>query len=276
MATPRARTSPSLLASPSSPQRVTSRDSLYRRSTMVLNSLFGWPAQRQGQEDEREPLLQGQAGSEDHGPDGRYGSTSGSRRVTVPKPPKVKTPVRVEAKVWLANEVSSVRASSGHVVDNGGTGKEGPAWRSGADTTRHPSSIDPAPPRPPHQRTWISWLHVSLLIGSFALALFNSSSFFGHHHPDLPEDPTNPRHPRKNHALEPGTIKTFGIIYAGIAVLTLAWGLGNYLRRVHLIKKRYSGSFDDLIGPPLICTALFFAVLLNFIIRVQQHNLELP
>ncbi|PWN25221.1 hypothetical protein BDZ90DRAFT_213171, partial [Jaminaea rosea] len=88
-----------------------------------------------------------------------------------------------------------------------------------------------------NERTWISWLHVSLLIGSFSLALFNS------------------------------TIKTFGIIYAGIAILTLAWGLGNYLRRLHLIKTKYAGSFDDLVGPPLICAALFIAVLLNFIVR---------
>lgn len=76
--------------------------------------------------------------------------------------------------------------------------------------------------------------------------------------------------------LSRSTIKTFGIIYAGIAILTLAWGLGNYLRRLHLIKTKYAGSFDDLVGPPLICAALFIAVLLNFIVRVQQHNLEVP
>ncbi|CAO1622398.1 unnamed protein product [Parajaminaea phylloscopi] len=198
-------------------------DSLARRSALALQSVFGWP---KVDEDEREPLLNNGNGEASTS----YGATSGdNRRFAVPRPPKVKGPVRVEAKVWLANE-----------------------------------------------RTWISWLHVSILIGSFALALFNSADFFSHHHPDLPEDPTKPKHPKRNHALEPGTIRTFGMVYAGIAVLTLAWGLGNYLRRVHLIKTKYSGSFDDLIGPPLICTALFFAVLLNFIARVQQYNLDVP
>lgn len=166
---------------------------------MALGSLLGWPNTQATQEDERAPLL-----DNDHSANGEastsYGATSDQRRFVVPKPPKVKGPVRVEAKVWLANE-----------------------------------------------RTWISWLHVSLLIGSFALALFNSASFFSHHHPDLPEDPTKPKHPKHNRALEPGTIKTFGMVYAGIAVLTLAWGLGNYLRRVHLIKTKYSGSFGECL-----------------------------
>lgn len=175
---------------------------------------------------ERQPLLNqnGQPNAEastSYGAANAQGNNSNTqRRFTVPKPPKVDSPVRVEAKVWLANE-----------------------------------------------RTWISWLHVSLLIGSFALALFNSASFFSHHHPDLPEDPTSPKHPRKNRALEPQTVRYFGVVYAGIAILTLAWGLGNYLRRVYLIKNKFAGSFDDLIGPPLICAALFVAVLLNFIAR---------
>lgn len=178
---------------------------------MVLNSVTsiftGGNQSSQSADEQREPLLQEeQVQSEPSGSGSRnYGSINGargagasssSRQFVVPKPPKVKGPVRVEAKVWLANE-----------------------------------------------RTWISWLHISLLIGSFALALINSASFFSHHHPDLPEDPTQPRHPRKNRALEPSTIKTFGLVYAGIAVLTLSWGLGNYLRRVHLIKTKYAGSF---------------------------------
>lgn len=211
---------------------------LLDRSTAAFNSLMGRSGPSASSA-EREPLLNnsginGNSSSRSRGgaaaaatdrdrAAGTYGSTNQQSRFVVPKPPKVKTPNRVEAKVWLANE-----------------------------------------------RTWISWLHVSLLIGSFALALFNSSSFFSHHHPDLPEDPTKPKHPRSNHALRPDTIKAFGLVYAGIAVLTLAWGLASYLRRVHLIKTRYAGSFDDLVGPPLICIALFVAVLLNFIVRGES------
>ncbi|KAJ1033814.1 hypothetical protein NDA16_000024 [Ustilago loliicola] len=117
-----------------------------------------------------------------------------------------------------------------------------------------------------NERTWISWLRVSVLIGSFALALFNSDTFFKHH---------NEQHPgRYKDYLSSGSIKAFGAVYAGIAVLTLLWGLYSYQRRVTLIKTKYPGNFDDLIGPPLICAALFVAVLLNFIIRVKQRDYE--
>ncbi|GAC74300.1 component of vacuolar transporter chaperone [Moesziomyces antarcticus T-34] len=117
-----------------------------------------------------------------------------------------------------------------------------------------------------NERTWISWLRVSVLIGSFALALFNSDAFFQHHNDDHPG--------HHNQYLSSGNIKMFGAVYAGIAVLTLLWGLYSYQRRVTLIKTKYPGNFDDLIGPPLICAALFIAVLLNFIIRVKQRDYE--
>ncbi|CBQ68269.1 conserved hypothetical protein [Sporisorium reilianum SRZ2] len=117
-----------------------------------------------------------------------------------------------------------------------------------------------------NERTWISWLRVSILIGSFALALFNSDAFFKDH---------NDQHPgHHRNYLSSGSIKAFGAVYAGIAVMTLLWGLYSYQRRVTLIKTKYPGNFDDLVGPPLICAALFVAVLLNFVIRVKQHNCE--
>lgn len=114
-----------------------------------------------------------------------------------------------------------------------------------------------------NERTWISWLRVSILIGSFALALFNSDTFFKNHHSD------------KSQYLSSGSIKAFGAVYAGIAILTLLWGLYSYQRRVTMIKTKYPGNFDDLVGPPLICAALFIAVLLNFIIRVKQRDLDM-
>ncbi|EPQ31046.1 uncharacterized protein PFL1_01235 [Pseudozyma flocculosa PF-1] len=204
----------------------------YRRSVVALQSLFGSGSSQNYAE--REPLLSSSSGQPQNGGDegysvagpssargNGYGATeagpSGEARRRIPKPKKVITQSKVEAKVWFANE-----------------------------------------------RTWISWLRVSILIGSFALALFNSSTFFNdHHHPSgAPQYPS------------PTTIKTFGTVYAAIAVLTLLWGLYSYQRRVTLIKQKWPGDFDDLVGPPLICAVLFVAVLLNFIVRVQQHNLE--
>lgn len=68
---------------------------------MALNSFFGWNSTDESNS-ERQPLI-----SRDGQQEGAagYGSTSNPRAFVVPKPPKVKTPVRVETKVWLANEV---------------------------------------------------------------------------------------------------------------------------------------------------------------------------
>lgn len=107
-----------------------------------------------------------------------------------------------------------------------------------------------------------------MLIGSFALALFNSSTFFNHHHHEPNGDiPTH-------HYPSPSSIKIFGAIYAAIAILTLLWGLYSYQRRLYLIKTKYPGDFDDLYGPPIICAALFIAVLFNFILRGTYDKLN--
>lgn len=162
--------------------------------------------------------------------------------------------------------------------NNGGSNANGGGYGAVASSSRTPSSRIRKPKKVVSQskveakvwfaneRTWISWLRVSILIGSFSLALFNSDTFFKDHNDQGPG--------HHNNYLSSGSIKAFGAVYAGIAVLTLLWGLYSYQRRVTLIKTKYPGNFDDLVGPPLICAALFVAVLLNFIIRVKQHNYE--
>lgn len=110
-----------------------------------------------------------------------------------------------------------------------------------------------------------------------ALALFNGASYYKPT-PSEPNDPFEPGPVRPGNPALYRTVRNFGIIYAMISVLTLLWGLYSYQRRVTLIKARYAGSFgtysrsasrlttDDLVGPPLICAAIFCAVLLNYIV----------
>lgn len=52
----------------------------------------------QPQDSESRPLLHGQSSNAE------YGAT-GDNSIPVPKPRKVVTPIKVEAKVWFANEV---------------------------------------------------------------------------------------------------------------------------------------------------------------------------
>lgn len=102
-------------------------------------------------------------------------------------------PVRVEAKVWLAN-----------------------------------------------QRTFIKWQHVSVLLASLSLGLYNAAG-------------------------EGNNIaRTLAVVYTSIAAFTLAWGYGMYMYRNKLIRQRSGKDFDALTGPLVVCIGLAFALCLNF------------
>ncbi|KAF9441066.1 hypothetical protein P691DRAFT_685212 [Macrolepiota fuliginosa MF-IS2] len=121
-----------------------------------------------------------------------YHSINMPSQVRVPK--KMPTPVRVEGKVWFANE-----------------------------------------------RTWVSWLNISVVLAALSLALFNSSK---------------------------DNIATyFAYTYAIISVCTLVYGWALYQHRISMIRRRDPGHFDNLVGPVVLSVALFVAVLANFIIR---------
>ena len=199
----------------------------YRRSVVALQSVFG--GNTDSQYAEREPLLNGDELQANAGASASNGNAGYGAVASASRSQSSRPRIRKPKKVISQSKV------------------EAKVWFA-------------------NERTWISWLRVSILIGSFALALFNSDTF-SKDHADKHRD-------HRSNYLSSGSIKAFGAVYAGIAVLTLLWGLYSYQRRVTLIKTKYPGNFDDLIGPPLICAALFIAVLLNFVIRVKQHNYE--
>ncbi|KAF8910590.1 hypothetical protein CPB84DRAFT_1764084 [Gymnopilus junonius] len=112
--------------------------------------------------------------------------------VHVPK--KIPTSVKVEGKVWFANE-----------------------------------------------RTWVSWLNISVLLAAFSLGLFNAS--------------------------KDDIARNFAYTYAIISVCVLVYAYALYQHRINMIRRRDPGHFDALAGPILLSIALFTAVLANFIIR---------
>ncbi|KAF7771693.1 hypothetical protein Agabi119p4_6004 [Agaricus bisporus var. burnettii] len=124
-----------------------------------------------------------------------YHSINLPPQVRVPK--KVRTPVRVEGKVWFANE-----------------------------------------------RTWVSWLNISVILATLSLALFNAS--------------------------RDDIATLFAYIYAVISICTLVYGWAIYQYRITLIRRRDPGHFDSPAGPVILSIALFFAVLSNFVIRVRD------
>ncbi|KAH7913765.1 hypothetical protein BJ138DRAFT_1145204 [Hygrophoropsis aurantiaca] len=125
-------------------------------------------------------------------------------QVRVPK--KIATSLKVEGKVWFANE-----------------------------------------------RTWVSWVNLSVLLGTLALALFNSS--------------------------DEVIARGFAYTYALISIGVLIYGFYLYQSRISMIRKRDPGHYDQIIGPVIISALLFFAILANFLFRVrelQQREVPIP
>lgn len=106
-------------------------------------------------------------------------------------------PVRVESKVWLAN-----------------------------------------------QRTFIKWLHISILLSSLSLGLYNAAG----------------KHNRIARAL--------AIVYTFFALFSAAWGWYMYEKRGRLIRQRSGKDLDNMFGPIVVCIGLAIALVLNFAFKV--------
>lgn len=106
-------------------------------------------------------------------------------------------PVRVESKVWLAN-----------------------------------------------QRTFIKWLHISILLSSLSLGLYNAA---GKHN---------------------GVAQALAAVYTFFALFSAAWGWFMYEKRGRLIRQRSGKDLDNMFGPVVVCIGLAVALVLNFVFKV--------
>ena len=107
-------------------------------------------------------------------------------------------PVRVESKVWLAN-----------------------------------------------QRTFIKWLHISILLSSLSLGLYNAAG----------------KHNR--------IAQTLAVVYTFFAIFAAVWGWFMYERRARLIRQRSGKDLDNMVGPIVVCIGLAIALVLNFVFKVR-------
>jgi uncharacterized membrane protein YidH (DUF202 family) len=112
-------------------------------------------------------------------------------------------PVRVEAKVWLAN-----------------------------------------------QRTFIKWQHVSVLLASLSLGLYNAAG------------------------VNNNIARALAVVYTCVAAFTLAWGYYIYMYRNRLIRERSGKDFDAITGPLVVCVGLAVALCLNFGFKVSTMQYE--
>ena len=136
-------------------------------------------------------------------------SLTGRQHSPVPLPPGVHKPasyiknagpVKVETKVWLANE-----------------------------------------------RTFIKWMHVSTLMATLSLALYNGANSVGN-----------------------TLASNLGAVYIFISVTAAVWAYYVYIRRANEIRDRSPKHMDDRIGPILVGLALIVALSANFVFKVRQ------
>ena len=102
-------------------------------------------------------------------------------------------PIKVEAKVWLAN-----------------------------------------------QRTFIKWQHVSILLATLSLGLYNAAGS------------------------DNDVARALGVVYTVVAVFAGGWGYGVYMWRTGLIERRSGRDFDAVLGPCVVCLGLVVALGANF------------
>ncbi|TKX26157.1 VTC domain-containing protein 1 [Elsinoe australis] len=91
-----------------------------------------------------------------------------------------------------------------------------------------------------NQRTFIKWQHVSVLLASLSLGLFNAAG--------------------ENN----NVARSLAVVYTLLALFIGAWGWWVHEWRGRLIRQRSGKDFDALFGPVLTCVGLIVALVLNF------------
>ncbi|KAH8716832.1 VTC domain-containing protein [Phaeosphaeriaceae sp. PMI808] len=104
-----------------------------------------------------------------------------------------------------------------------------------------------------NQRTYIKWQHVSVLLASLSLGLYNAAG--------------------ENNDIA----RALAVVYTCVAAFTLVWGYGIYMYRNKLIRERSPKDFDAVLGPLVVCVGLAVALCLNFafkynVLAKEKHH----
>lgn len=93
------------------------------------------------------------------------------------------------------------------------------------------------------ERTFLSWLEFSILLGSIAATLLNFGDGLS-------------------------LYSAWGFTF--LAIASLLYSLGIYLWRVRMIQRRRTVGYHDRFGPSVLCAGLLAAVVVSFVVRVRE------
>ena len=97
-----------------------------------------------------------------------------------------------------------------------------------------------------NQRTFIKWQHISVLLASLSLGLYNAAGASNN------------------------VARSLAFIYTFVAGFAGAWGWWMYIVRSRMIEQRSGKDFDAVFGPTLICLGLMIALTINFCLKVGR------
>jgi len=94
-----------------------------------------------------------------------------------------------------------------------------------------------------NERTFLSWLHFTVILGGLAVGLLNFGDKVG---------------------------KISASMFSVVAIGIMSYALYTYHWRAQSIRKGGRGPYDDRLGPTLLCTALLVSIIVNFILRFTE------
>ncbi|KAG9321678.1 hypothetical protein KVV02_004082 [Mortierella alpina] len=94
-----------------------------------------------------------------------------------------------------------------------------------------------------NERTFLSWLNFSVLLGSLAIGLLNFGDRIGR--------------------ISAGVFTFVALVVMIYALMTFHW-------RADRIRKRLPGPYDDRFGPTVLCLFILIAILINFGLKFSQ------
>lgn len=98
-----------------------------------------------------------------------------------------------------------------------------------------------------NERTFLSWLNFTVILGGLAVGLLNFGDRIG---------------------------RISAALFTVIAMAAMIYAVVTFHWRAQSIRRRGQSGFDDRFGPTILAIALLAAVVVNFILRMQDNGTD--
>lgn len=95
-----------------------------------------------------------------------------------------------------------------------------------------------------NERTFLAWLHVSVLLAGASVAIVAFDS----------------------HSSVPGAL--YGVVLLPVAIAFIAYSMIQYTRRASMIRRKSPGPYEDVTGPTVLTVILMLSIVTQFSIKL--------